>query len=198
MKRIYVDGKSTGFVVAKDLAAIMAELPPEPANVIPSNCVARTSLCDGVQQHLLRSLFRLRMTCNNAWGWLVRLVDLTFDHNDWDSQDRWLHCISLAAAHQRNRSDAYPNRRPNEVTWTPAPWVGRRLQADVGDCRVFDRRFGARSGAGPSPAPLLSPPQKLLVERRILRRQRLLGATCGPHAGGHRGLAGFRGLLCGG
>jgi hypothetical protein len=66
MKRIYVDGKSTGFVVAKDLAAIMAELPPEPANVIPSNCVARTSLCDGVQQHLLRSLFRLRMTCNNA------------------------------------------------------------------------------------------------------------------------------------
>jgi hypothetical protein len=77
MKPIYVDGKSTGFVVATDLAAIAAELPPEPANVIPSNCVARTSLCDGIQQHLLRSFFRLRMTCNSAWGWLVRLVDLT-------------------------------------------------------------------------------------------------------------------------
>jgi len=27
----------------------------------------------------------------------------------------------------RKADDAYPNRRPNEVTWTPARWVGRRL-----------------------------------------------------------------------
>src|SRR5882757_2627049 len=58
--------------------------------------------------------------------------------------------------------------------------------------------FRYTQGPGPSPAPRLSPPQKLLVERRILLRQRLLDATCGPHAGGGRGPAGARGLLCGG
>lgn len=76
MKPIYAYGKSTGFVAATDLAAIVAELPPGPTNVI-LYCVARTSLCDGIQQQLLRSFFRLRMTCNSAWGWLVGLVDLT-------------------------------------------------------------------------------------------------------------------------
>src|SRR5580692_6111827 len=50
--------------------------------------------------------------------------------------------------------------------------------------------------AGPSPAALLSPPHKLLIERRILRRQ--LGAICGPHAGGRRRLARACGLLWGG
>jgi hypothetical protein len=104
MERIYAIASSTGFVFATHSLAIVADLPPRPANqgAISFHCVARTSLGDAIKQRSPCYFFQLRMACNRAWKWMVTSFEPAFDRNnsksDRPAQDRWFHFISLVAA----------------------------------------------------------------------------------------------------
>jgi hypothetical protein len=79
MKLMYVIGSSTGIALATRSRANRGRSTPD----LPATChsvrrVARTSLGDAIQQHLLRYFFQLRITCNKAWEWMESPFDLAF------------------------------------------------------------------------------------------------------------------------